>query len=244
MARCRASVTLKVSATASPISTAPATIRTPRCRVRNARTRSATPRPASAKISSGNAVPTAKARVSATVVTPIRPVAPATVIAASTGPAHGTYTAPRARPSTKPPWPEPTRRCGIQVNGRSSRSWTRGTIMATPTSTSTTRPTQRMMSLGSGSTLRNRVPSSVNAAKLRVSPATTRYGRDPGPRDGPVAGSGPADGGPDGSAPGAVAAVGSPGPGPAGTATGTGSLRTAAPDAASRRLDGAPALAP
>ena len=42
------------------------------------------------KNSSGAAVPTAKARVSATVRSPIRWVAPATVIAASTGPAHGT----------------------------------------------------------------------------------------------------------------------------------------------------------
>ena len=83
-------MTLNVSATASPIRTTPATIRTPRCRVWNARTRSATPRPASANASSGMAVPTAKARVSATVVAPIRPVAPATVIAASTGPAQGT----------------------------------------------------------------------------------------------------------------------------------------------------------
>ncbi len=52
--------------------------------------RSATPRPARANASNGMAVPIAKATVSATVRSPILPVAPATVIAARTGPAHGT----------------------------------------------------------------------------------------------------------------------------------------------------------
>ena len=41
-------------------------------------------------LSSGMAVPTANATVSAIVWTPIFPVAPATVIAARTGPAQGT----------------------------------------------------------------------------------------------------------------------------------------------------------
>ena len=58
---------MKVSATASAIRTAPAAIRMPRWRVRKARTRSATLRPASAKNSKGIAVPIAKATVSAIV---------------------------------------------------------------------------------------------------------------------------------------------------------------------------------
>ena len=39
-------------------------------------------------------------------VSPMDPVAPATTIAASTGPAHGTYSTPSARPRPKPllPW--------------------------------------------------------------------------------------------------------------------------------------------
>ena len=93
---------LNVSATASTIIDAPLTARkAPWCR-RKAPSRWVMPRPASAKASSGIAVPTAKPRVRPTVRRPMWPVAPATVMAASTGPAHGTKTAPRAIPRTKP----------------------------------------------------------------------------------------------------------------------------------------------
>ena len=155
----------------------PATARTLRCRSRKARTRSAIRRPASAKNSSGIAVPTPKATVSATVCAPIFPVAPATVIAASTGPAHGTYTAPRASPRMNPPCSPVTRSCGIRAKGRSSSSSTRGKSIAIPSRTSTTRPAQRMMSCGSGSALSTRVPSSVMRLKLNARPATIEYGR-------------------------------------------------------------------
>ena len=62
--------------------------------------------PASAKTSNGSAAPTANDSVSAMVGSPIVPVAPAMTMAASTGPAHGTYSTPSARPSPKPllPW--------------------------------------------------------------------------------------------------------------------------------------------
>ena len=40
--------------------------------------------------------------VSATVSRPIEPVAPATTMAASTGPAQGTYSTPSASPNPKP----------------------------------------------------------------------------------------------------------------------------------------------
>ena len=70
------------------------------------------PRPASAKISSGTAAPAAKPAVSPIVPRPMCPVAPATVIAASTGPAQGTKTAPSAIPRTNPLPPVPNRCCG------------------------------------------------------------------------------------------------------------------------------------
>src|SRR5580704_12618500 len=62
----------------------------------------------------------ANAAVRMTAVSPTRWVAPTTVIAASTGPAQGTYRTPTARPSAKSPawplgWRVPTR-----ANGRSS----------------------------------------------------------------------------------------------------------------------------
>ena len=75
------------------------------------------PRPASAKASSGIAVPTAKPRVRPTVRRPMWSVAPATVMAARTGPAHGTKTAPRAIPRTKPLPPVPADALGEAVEG-------------------------------------------------------------------------------------------------------------------------------
>ena len=73
-----------------------------RCRRRNAPTRSATPRPANAKASSGKAVPIANVAVRIRMGGPMDAVPPATTIAASTGPAHGTYSAPSVKPSPKP----------------------------------------------------------------------------------------------------------------------------------------------
>ena len=55
-----------------------------------------------------------------TAVSPTRCVAPTTVIAASTGPAHGTYTTPNARPSTNPPALPLGWRVPMRANGRSS----------------------------------------------------------------------------------------------------------------------------
>ena len=65
--------------------------------MRKALTRPATRRPANAKTSGGIAAPSANETVSTTVPTPISPVAPATVMAASMGPGHGTYSSPSAR---------------------------------------------------------------------------------------------------------------------------------------------------
>ena len=152
-------------------------MRMPRWWVRNVFTRSATRRPARAKTSSGRAAPIANETVSTTVSTPMRPVEPATVIAASTGPAQGTYTAPSARPSGNPPRSVPTFRCGIHENGFSSSCSKRGTMSPTPISTSTTMPAQRSTSCGRPSRPRMSEPTSVNRLKLTTSPAITRYGR-------------------------------------------------------------------
>ena len=64
-------------------------------------------RPASANTSSGNAVPIANAAVRTRIGRPMDAVPPATTMAASTGPAHGTYSAPKVSPSPKPLLPLP-----------------------------------------------------------------------------------------------------------------------------------------
>ena len=80
----------KTMPAAKAIIAPPAAIRIPRCRFRYPLTRSVTPRPARAKKKRGMATPTAKEIANATVSAPTLPVEPATLIAVSTGPAHGT----------------------------------------------------------------------------------------------------------------------------------------------------------
>ena len=79
---------------------------------------------------------------------PMVPVAPATTIAASTGPAHGTYSTPSARPSPKPLLPEPNCFCGSLENGFSRSASNCGKINPRPITTSATSATQRMASCG------------------------------------------------------------------------------------------------
>ena len=108
--------------TAKTMSTTPPTWRICGARRRKARIRPVSWPPAMATANSGTAVPTANAAVRMTAVSPTRCVAPTTAIAASTGPAQGTYTTPTARPSTKPPARPLGRRVPTRANGRSSRS--------------------------------------------------------------------------------------------------------------------------
>lgn len=105
---------------------------------------------------------------------PMRPVDPATMIAASIGPAHGTNTAPSASPTAKPlRWFE-TCFCGIQENGFSSSRSTAGMSRPTPMRISTAMPTQRMMSCGSPSAPRITEPTSVTSVNEVTSPRITR----------------------------------------------------------------------
>ncbi|BBN50198.1 hypothetical protein JPH1_46730 [Mycobacterium avium subsp. hominissuis] len=103
---------MNTSATASTIIAIPPATCIARCRRRNAATRWATRRPASAKASSGSAFPAANVAVNTSAPGPIEEVPPATTIAASTGPAHGTYSAPNVRPRPKPSAPGRLWRCG------------------------------------------------------------------------------------------------------------------------------------
>src|SRR6202453_4130407 len=192
MARCRVAGRLNTSATANRMVTTPAAIRISRWRRRNARTRSATRRPASAKISSGTTAPTAKDNVNAIVGNPIEPVAPARTIAASTGPAHGTYSTPSASPSPKPPLPEPNCFCGSQENGFSSSASKGGKINPTPIATRATNPNPRMASCGRWRRDTHADPATVTALKLTTRPAITRYGRSDSARES-LAGGGPTD---------------------------------------------------
>ena len=143
-------------------------------------------RPASAKNSSGMATPIANETVSSTVSMPIRPVDPATMMAASTGPAHGTNTAPSASPTPKPLRAFDTSRCGIQEKGFSRIRSKRGTISPTPISTSTAMPTHRRMSCGRLSAPMMSEPARVTIVKLVTSPRITRYGTPAGRRRGSV----------------------------------------------------------
>src|ERR1700689_2678903 len=185
--------------------TTPAAIRISRWRRRNARTRSATRRPASAKISSGTTAPTAKDDVNAIVGNPIEPVAPARTIAASTGPAHGTYSTPSASPSPKPLLPEPNCFCGSQENGFSSSASRGGKINPTPIATRATNPNHRMACCGRCSSDSNADPATGAALKLTTRPAITRYGRSDSAREGLAGG-----GAPDPAAAGTPAAAPAP----------------------------------
>ena len=159
-------------------------MRISRWRRRKARTRSATRRPARAKISSGITAPTANDAVNAMVGNPIEPVAPARTMAASTGPAHGTYSTPSASPSPKPLLPEPNCFCGSRENGFSSSVSTDGKINPTPIATSATNANHRMASCGRCSSDSNADPAKVTVLKLTTRPAITRYGRSDSAREG------------------------------------------------------------
>jgi hypothetical protein len=136
--------------------------------------RRTTPRPASANTRSGIATPSENETVSTTVPASMRPVDPATMIAASTGPAQGTKTVPRASPTPNPPRSFETSRRGIHWNGRSRRCSSRGTIRATPSTASTTIPAHRRKLWGKPSAPSTSEPASVTAVKLTISPAITR----------------------------------------------------------------------
>ena len=155
----------------------PAATRISRCRRRNAATRSATRRPASAKNSKGSAAPTANDSVSAMVDRPMVPVAPAMTMAARTGPAHGTYSTPSAKPSPKPLLPEPNCFCGSRENGFSNTASNCGKIRPMPMATSATSATHRIASCGRRSSDSRAEPTSVTTLKLSTKPAMTRYGR-------------------------------------------------------------------
>ena len=109
---------------------------------------------------------------------PICAVAPATTIAASTGPAHGTYSTPSARPRPKPLVRDAICFCGRRANGRSSSSSKRGKIRPSPIATNATSATQRIASCGRCSNDSSAEPTRVTRLKLSTSPAITRYGRD------------------------------------------------------------------
>ena len=76
------------------------------------------------------------------------PVAPAMTMAASTGPAHGTYSTPSASPSPKPLLPEPNCFCGSLENGFSSSASNFGKINPMPIITNAISATHRMASCG------------------------------------------------------------------------------------------------
>ena len=110
------------------------------------------------------------------------PVPPATTIAASTGPAHGTYSAPSVRPSPKPLLPLTVRpvagfartavRSGASAAGRSVRD---------RSAVSVTSAAHRIASWGRCRADNSAEPASVTTLKLQTRPAITRYGRAPVP---------------------------------------------------------------
>ena len=137
--------------------------------------------PARANTSKGAEAPIANATVRTTVDQPISPVAPATVTAANTGPAHGTYTAPNAKPTIKPPRPRAFV-CKNVGRGRCSKGFSTilpsgGMSILRPTSTKRPIPTQRTVAWGKPSAFNATVPSSVMTEKLVAMPATTLKGR-------------------------------------------------------------------
>ncbi len=99
-------------------------------------------------------------------------MAPSTVIAASTGPAHGTNTRPKANPMTKPPlellgW-RPTNR----AKGRSSHSPRTGTTKPSPTRPKSTIPVHINVLWGRCSPERISEPASTRRLKLKTRPST------------------------------------------------------------------------
>ena len=117
----------------------------------------------------------------------ISPVAPATVIAANTGPAQGTKTIPMARPTANPPLSR-ARACnlcarGRNWNGHSSSSCSFGKIIPRPTRTKRAMPSFHKISAGSPSALSKVVAKSVTTVKLVTKPPITSHGRDLEPWD-------------------------------------------------------------
>ena len=181
---CSPSVRLSPMARVMTIRTAPPPMRSPRARSRSARTRSMIASPPRATASRGTPAPTAKARVSSRPMMLRWLVAPITEMAASTGPAQGTKTAPRPRPRRNPPrelggWRPGCRR----RNGRSRSSAIAGTSRPRPNRPRSTSPASRRRSWGSPRALSTVVPRRVMALKLTTRPITTaieRRRREPG----------------------------------------------------------------
>ena len=98
-------------------------------------------------------------------------------MAASTGPAQGTYRTPRARPRTNPPARSLGRRALSRVNGRSISVPTDGMRYPIPTRTSKTMPASRSESCGRCSRERISDPARTTRLKLRTRPAITASGR-------------------------------------------------------------------
>ena len=105
------------------------------------------------------------------------PVAPASTMAASTGPAHGTNSTPRARPRPNPLRPSLALNWGMRANGFSRICSNCGTIRPIPIRVRATMPAHRIASCGRCSSVRSADPARVTMLKLRTSPAITRYGR-------------------------------------------------------------------
>ena len=168
-------------APAIAITTIPAVMRTSRWWERKASTRLPTSLPPKAKASSGIATPRAKERQRRRMWASTVPVAPATEIAASAGPAQGTKTAPMARPTTKPPLSRAVA-CkppafGSFWKGHSRASCTRGNTIPRPTRTSSAIPTFHRTSAGRPKALSSVVAKRVTRLKLVTSPPTTCHGR-------------------------------------------------------------------
>src|SRR5665213_653175 len=176
-ARCRPSVQWRAKIRAVAKRRTPMTLRTTAAWVRTDRIRVATYRPARANNSRGMATPTANAPVRSTADQPIWCWAPTSAMAASTGPAQGTKTRPRLRPSTNPPPSVTSRPAVIRAKGRSSRSPTGGTRSPRPSTASTLIPVHRSRLDGRPKALSNHEPASTVTEKLRTRPATTAKGR-------------------------------------------------------------------
>ena len=95
-------------------------------------------------------------------------------MAAITGPAHGTYTAPSARPRTNGPPALDGSGCGSRVNGCCRTRCTAGTTRPSPARNSTISPAQRSTPAGRCSAVTSSDPVRVSTAKLSTRPATIR----------------------------------------------------------------------
>ena len=156
-------------------------MRTPRWWERNASTRLPTSFPPRANASSGMATPRAKERQRVRMWASTVPVAPATEIAANTGPAQGTKTTPMARPTTKPPLSRALA-CTLPAfgsfwKGHSRISCTRANTIPRPTRTSSAIPIFHTISAGRPRALSSVVANSVTRLKLVTNPPTTCHGR-------------------------------------------------------------------